>query len=101
MYTLRFKRDDFEAVAGGAKYEVHRRREVRTDDGPAAICNATITVYEKLDSPIGVDFHLHGCDCADEREYTVVFIENMAGKTIDRVGPFTSAIAVMERPQTL
>lgn len=88
MFTLKFRRGECDTVVCGAKYQINHHHQHRPDDEPSSVVGATISVYAKLDDKEGVDFNIHGPDAGSNLDYDLAFIENYAGKTIDRVGPF-------------
>ena len=91
MFTLKFfntNKDlndpnhigNFWNVVSAPQYHVSERIE----PGGTRQVGALVTVYPTVDSEGGVEYQIG----MDERGYDTLFIENEAGKTIDRIGPF-------------
>jgi hypothetical protein len=77
MYTLRFRKDDYEWVVGAKEYGKDPRREFAF-----VIAN-------------GVEYQVGGiCSPRKHKPYDVCFVTNSEGKTIDRIGPFEESSEV-------
>lgn len=74
MFTLKFIGKSIKTVASGERYDVDERGDF-----------AFVIVHQKNASDSGTEFEIGG-----KRGYDTCFVENLSGKTIDRIGPFDS-----------
>lgn len=82
MFTLRFMNGGDTTVVAGIRYDT---KHILVPDQTHAK-GAIVTVYPQMTSDSGgVEFRVNG-DCSPR--WGVCWVENAAGKTIDRIGPF-------------
>ncbi len=88
MFTLKFKcnKEFTSATISAVRYDL---KSFYPQDGNGQPSAAAITVYPRMTSDEGgVVFNVGG---DHPLAYEVAYIENQAGKTIDRIGPFGEA----------
>ncbi len=84
MFTLKFYNGgNYNAVSCGTYSVVHRLSE-----NQESAIGAMVSVYPGLTMENGVDYQVGLPQRADIPNAGVCWVENSAGKTIDKVGPF-------------
>lgn len=81
MFTFRFMNGGDSTVVSGLRYD--KRHLLSEDMTKASACIVTIYQFVTSDNE-GVEFHVG----SDGPGHPVAYVENSAGKTIDRIGPF-------------
>lgn len=84
MFTFRFMNNDDETVVSGARYDKkHLCESIKSKPDKTIAC--MVSIYQTITSDSqGVEFHVG----EHHRGYERAYVENAAGKTIDRIGPF-------------